>query len=542
MAVPHSLQDLTKAAILAINTGKNKEAVQLACVAVTRPDAGHVQRLVFSEALRLHPAAALDPLLKKALTLALEHDDIEVQLLAPSWRYIFELDDFYAPFWNLPEDSNAAWSAIEKILQDPFVIHGFRSLLLISWKFEQNIVSLRRRMLLEFFPEGRLKTKHLPFVCALATHCFSNEYVFDETPEESEAVQKLSLTDPVSIALLGAYRPLADYDFNIKLSAVSAFRRMMGVLVENPRREREIAQSIVSPKSFENEITKNVQGMYEENPYPRWTSVNISANRHEDVQGDILVAGCGTGKTLIPFSSTFAACDFTAIDISKASMAYAMRMAEERGLDNISFVHMDILDVGHLGKKFDIIECSGVLHHMADPIAGWQALIDCLKPGGQMMICLYSTIARKGIEEVRQYIKSKDYKPTLEDIRKVRNDIAALPEGHPFKSAMAVRDFYSVSQMRDLVFHVQETTYEISELQKMLDQLGLVFDGFKFDEKLMAMYKQEFPDNGDALNLGKWQQIEHKNPDMFIGMYKFLCHRKNEEIAPVSQAIAALYK
>ena len=49
----------------------------------------------------------------------------------------------------------------------------------------------------------------------------------------------------------------------------------------------------------------------------------------------------------------------------------------------------DILDLGKLKKQFDIIESAGVLHHMKDPMAGWQVLTDRLKLGGLMKIGLY---------------------------------------------------------------------------------------------------------------------------------------------------------
>ena len=44
----------------------------------------------------------------------------------------------------------------------------------------------------------------------------------------------------------------------------------------------------------------------------------------------------------------------------------------------------DILDIELIDRKFDIIESSGVLHHMEKPI-GWE-LTKCLKSGGLMRI------------------------------------------------------------------------------------------------------------------------------------------------------------
>ena len=62
----------------------------------------------------------------------------------------------------------------------------------------------------------------------------------------------------------------------------------------------------------------------------------------------------------------------------------------------------DILDLGNLNKQFDIIESVGVLHHMDNPMEGWKVLTDCLKPGGLMMIGLYSELARKHIVKIEK--------------------------------------------------------------------------------------------------------------------------------------------
>ena len=56
---------------------------------------------------------------------------------------------------------------------------------------------------------------------------------------------------------------------------------------------------------------------------------------------------------------------------------------------------MDILEVTLLETKFDIIESSGVLHHMNDPSQGLKALVGVLKNNGFLKLGLYSELARK---------------------------------------------------------------------------------------------------------------------------------------------------
>jgi 2-polyprenyl-3-methyl-5-hydroxy-6-metoxy-1,4-benzoquinol methylase len=60
-------------------------------------------------------------------------------------------------------------------------------------------------------------------------------------------------------------------------------------------------------------------------------------------------------------------CKVTAVDLSRASLAYAQRKTNELGIISIKYLQADILNLGELGQEFDIIESAGVLHHMTIP-------------------------------------------------------------------------------------------------------------------------------------------------------------------------------
>ena len=86
-----------------------------------------------------------------------------------------------------------------------------------------------------------------------------------------------------------------------------------------------------------------------------------------------------------------------AVDLSLASLCYAKRQALALGLTNIAFGEADILKLGGIGRTFDIVDASGVLHHMADPWAGWRVL-PLLRPGGFMRVGLYSRLGRRDVD------------------------------------------------------------------------------------------------------------------------------------------------
>ena len=101
-----------------------------------------------------------------------------------------------------------------------------------------------------------------------------------------------------------------------------------------------------------------------------------------------------------------------AVDLSLASLCYAKRQALALGLTNIAFAEADILKLGGIGRTFDIVDASGVLHHMADPWAGWRVLLSLLRPGGFMRVGLYSRLARRDINAARALIAERGYAST----------------------------------------------------------------------------------------------------------------------------------
>jgi len=96
---------------------------------------------------------------------------------------------------------------------------------------------------------------------------------------------------------------------------------------------------------------------------------------------DVLVAGCGTWQ-----AAKYALCHpvarVVAIDISPASLECTGGLAKKYDLNNLELRQLPIENVSDLDHQFDLILCTGVLHHMADPDAGLRALRSVLKPDG----------------------------------------------------------------------------------------------------------------------------------------------------------------
>ena len=89
------------------------------------------------------------------------------------------------------------------------------------------------------------------------------------------------------------------------------------------------------------------------------------------------------------------------------------------------------------------------------------------------------------------------------------------------------RGFYSLSECRDICFHVQEHRFTADSLQELLDTQGLIFCGFMLPETIRKAYQQQFPDDTDMTSLENWGGFETQNPSTFSGMYQFWAYKPN---------------
>jgi SAM-dependent methyltransferase len=239
---------------------------------------------------------------------------------------------------------------------------------------------------------------------------------------------------------------------------------------------------------------------------------------------EILIAGCGTGQHAIETAQRFLGASVLAVDLSLSSLAYAKRKTRELAHHDIEYAQADILQLGSLGRSFDLIEASGVLHHLADPFAGWRVLLSLLRPGGFMTLGLYSEIARADIVATRSFIAEQGYQPTARDIHRCRQRLLEAPDR--FKNVIASGDFFSMSGCRDLLFHAQEHRLTLPEIAGFIADNGLAFVGFDLDHFTLQRYRTSYPHDKEMTDLACWGAFEREHPGSFAGMYQFWVQKK----------------
>ncbi|MFF4716886.1 aspartyl/asparaginyl beta-hydroxylase domain-containing protein [Streptomyces eurythermus] len=105
----------------------------------------------------------------------------------------------------------------------------------------------------------------------------------------------------------------------------------------------------------------------------------------------VLDAGCGTGHRLVALALQYPQARFTAVDPSAHSLKVARGLAQRHGASNIEFVEGALPDL-ELPHAYDLIVCSGVLHHLPDQRAGLRWLTERLAPDGLLFLWLYNAL------------------------------------------------------------------------------------------------------------------------------------------------------
>jgi 2-polyprenyl-3-methyl-5-hydroxy-6-metoxy-1,4-benzoquinol methylase/cytochrome c-type biogenesis protein CcmH/NrfG len=444
----------------------------------------------------------------------------------------------------------AGWAAIA---DDPMLLGVLTTTPVRDLALERFLTSVRAALLERAASSHDADPRLLEFCCAVARQCFNNEYVFTEGQDESDLVERQSklLADaiegaaeisPLRLAAVASYRPLAtllNVGKLLERAWPEAVDKLLAQQVREVDEERRIRATIPQLTPIEGETTAAVRRQYEENPYPRWvmapsqpepgavddhfkSAFPLSRFRPlgHRTGVDILVAGCGSGEHSIVTARRYRGARVLAIDLSLSSLAYAQRKTRELGLSNIEYAQADVLALGSIGRSFDVIEASGVLHHLSDPAAGWRELLKLLRPGGLMRVGLYSELARVDIVAGRQFIAEHGFDPTAAGIRRCRQEVLA-----PLPALARFPDFFSISGCRDLLFHVQEHRFTIPRIKEFLDEERLVFLGFELQPATSRDYRLSVPDDRAMTDLECWDTFERERPNTFAGMYQFWCQR-----------------
>lgn len=132
--------------------------------------------------------------------------------------------------------------------------------------------------------------------------------------------------------------------------------------------------------------------------------------------------------------------------------------------------------MAELGRRFDKIVCTGVLHHLPDPQAGLRALREALKPGGAMHLMVYAPYGRAGIYMLQEYCSILGLGYSDGEIRDLAATLTALPLSHPLARLLGESpDFQTRAALADALLNPRDRAYTVLQALDLVESCGLVF-------------------------------------------------------------------
>jgi SAM-dependent methyltransferase len=191
---------------------------------------------------------------------------------------------------------------------------------------------------------------------------------------------------------------------------------------------------------------------------------------------DILVAGCGTWQ-----AAKYALChpdaSIVGIDVSTTSLDHTKALQRQYNLTNLETRQLPIESAAALERRFDLIVCTGVLHHLADPDAGLRALGSVLRPGGVMYVMLYAPYGRTGVYMLQDYSRRLGIGSSAQEIGDLAAVVKALPQNHPLAALMrGSRDSENGHALADALLNPRDRSYSVPQLFEFIERNGLRFE------------------------------------------------------------------
>lgn len=260
------------------------------------------------------------------------------------------------------------------------------------------------------------------------------------------------------------------------------------------------------------DVSSLVARQYEQHPYPEpardlaeslaqggyqvgdpslWAPMLWPEGRPRDAL-KILVAGCGTHQAAW-LAFTNRGSDVFGVDLSEASLAHQRYLQDRHALTNLRLFKGDLREAADIGRDFDLVVCTGVLHHMADPDEGMRALAGVMAPHGALVAMVYAAMRRTGVYMMQDVFRRLGVRTDSEGIAFVRRTLAELPPWHFAHFYInGVQELQHDTALVDTFLHPQERAYTVPQVLALAEDNGLHFQGW-FEN---ALY---FPEGSPSL-------------------------------------------
>jgi SAM-dependent methyltransferase len=256
---------------------------------------------------------------------------------------------------------------------------------------------------------------------------------------------------------------------------------------------------------------------------------------------DILIAGCGTSQAA-RYALREPDARITAIDVSDTSLRHTRDLQRKYNLENLELHQLPIESAREIGRSFDLVVCTGVLHHLPDPDHGLCALHDVLRPSGAMRLMVYARYGRTGIYMMQEYCRLLEINASATDLRSLGATLEALPPDHPISGVRRrSNELQRPEAMADALLHPQDRAYTVPELYAWLGRCGMSFGRWIEQAPYLAQCGM-LASSPDALRIASLSsRSQHAAVELFRGTmvsHSFIAYRddRSDENQPITFA------
>jgi len=192
----------------------------------------------------------------------------------------------------------------------------------------------------------------------------------------------------------------------------------------------------------------------------------------------ILIAGCGANQAAY-YAFTNPNARVVGIDISETSLGHQAYLRQRHHLDNLELFRLSLTQVAALGRTFDLIVSTGVLHHLPDPEAGLRCLRDVLNPHGVMSLMLYGYDARFGVYMMQEAFRLLGLQQDAAGVEIVKSAIHTLPSWHHVQSYVnEATDLHYDSAFVDTFLHPVDRAFTVAQVLQFARENNLRFQSW----------------------------------------------------------------
>jgi tetratricopeptide (TPR) repeat protein len=400
-----------------------------------------------------------------------------------------------------------------KIFLEDFFVKTLSSSVIGRQDIEIFFVKLRTSFLMNY---EYTNEDLIPLINGIAMQSFLNQYLWNQTKEEQEMLEKLknqidsiletystpSKNQLIMISIFSMYSPLIFLKNKKQLFELDRSKMeysFSSILKMHLSEEKHLK---ASPKwRFHSEGIVRI-------PYHKMVEWTFSSywpyKITRETEKSMLISGCSTGEHVINSAFKFENCEILGIDSKKENIEYSLSKVSKSS-SNVKFSCSSSLDF-KMEKKFDIIECYDLKSGKIEESA--MNLVEHLNQGGLIKFEFYFQGFINVLLKVRNFLNESEefgnffdemlepiQEMTLNDLRKSRS---LLLKNEEFKVIFSKFEFYQLNSFSQLLCGKNLKGFTFLEIESFISRMKLKLISVAYPPEFLRKYAEICPFDKDG--------------------------------------------